>query len=170
MTIYMDVAQELLNCYDVALTDPSFPATPATICLRHGDSVSPLLGTQTDECCSGLAWVRIKSVSPLRSETLPGCPSAERRVVLELGGVHCLPWGTTEAPPACDQWTAVALLADAYHDAMEKALCCLRGALTRDQAEQIEAGEYVPTGPDANCVGGTMEVIVETSCGCGVTT
>jgi hypothetical protein len=53
---------------------------------------------------------------------------------------------------------------------MEAALCCLRGSLSRDDAEQIEAGMYEPVGPDANCVGGTMEVIVETSCGCGVTT
>jgi len=166
----MDVAQELLNCYSTALNTLPAADVPGTICLRHGDGVAPLLGTQADECCSGLAWVRIKSVEPLRSESLPGCPSAERRVILEMGAVHCLPWGTTEAPPTCEQWTDVALRADAYHGAMEAALCCLRGSLSRDDAEQIEAGVYEPTGPDANCVGGTMEVIVETSCGCGVTT
>lgn len=167
MTVYMDVAQELLTCYEGALTAPGFPNPPASVCLRHGDQVVPSLGTQADECCSGLAWVRIVTVEPLPDALPnPGCITSERRVTLEMGAVHCLPWGTTEAPATCEQWTAVALQADAYHNAMEQALCCLRGELSKDVAEQIVPGAYLPTGPDANCVGGTMQVVIDTSCGC----
>lgn len=175
MTVYMDAAQELLECYRAQLQAPGFPGPPPdeNICLRHGEFVAPLLGTTADECCSGLAWVRIVSVEPLRDDIdLPsGCVSAERRVTLEMGGVHCLPWGTLEAPPTCAQWTAVALKADAFHDAMEKAVCCLAPILdTSGAAELVAAGVYEPTGPDGNCIGGTMQVIVETSCtSCGGT-
>lgn len=175
MTVYMDAAQELLECYRTALQAPGFPGPPPdeNICLRHGEFVAPLLGTHADECCSGLAWVRIVRVEPLRgTDNLPpGCVSSERRVVLELGSAHCLPWGTVEEPPTCAQWTDVALKADAFHDAMERAVCCVAPILvTGGTAEVVAAGDYVPTGPDGNCIGGTMEVIVETSCtSCGGT-
>lgn len=167
----MDVAQQLLECYRAELEAVDFPNPPPdeNICLRHGEQVAPSLGTGSDECCSGLAWVRVATVEPLRDAGDGGsrCVTSERRVTLEMGAAHCMPWGTTEAGPTCEQWTAVALQADAYHGAMERALCCLRSTLSRDQAEVITPGAYAPFGPDANCVGGTMQVIVETSCGCG---
>lgn len=169
MTIYMDAAQALLECYREALQTPGFPSPPPDekICLRHGESVAPLLGTMEDECCTGLAWVRIVNVLPLRdNDPSNECVTSERRITLEMGSAHCLPWGTVEAPATCAQWTAVALQADAYHGAMEAALCCFREAMTDDEVEAMVPGEYVPVGPDANCVGGTMQVIIETSCGC----
>jgi hypothetical protein len=169
MTVYMDVAQAVLECYRDALEADTFPSTPATICLRHGDQVTPSLGTQSDECCSGIAWVRVQDVSPLRAreDVSARCVSSERVVTLELGSAHCLPFGTTEAPPTCDQWTDVALLGDAYHGAMEEAVCCAYGDLLADfRVERVTVGEYLPTGPDGNCVGGTMQVIIETNCGC----
>lgn len=169
MTRYMDAAQELLECYRDALQAPGFPdpIPDEKICLRHGEFVAPSLGTQEDECCTGLAWVRIVNVEPLRDPVgLPqGCVTSERRVELEMGGVHCLPWGTVEAPPTCAQWTDVALRADAFHDAMEKALCCFAAvADAQNLAESVTAGIYEPSGPDGNCIGGTMRVFVETSC------
>lgn len=173
MTVYMDAAQELLECYRTALQAPGFPGPPPdeNICLRHGEFVAPLLGTHEDECCSGLAWVRIVDVDPIEDNFAPNCPSFGRLVTLEMGSAHCLPWGTVEAPPTCAQWTDVALKADAFHDAMERALCCVVPILTTSGvAEKVTAGLYEPTGPDGNCIGGRMQVIVETSCtSCGGT-
>lgn len=173
MTVYMDAAQELLECYRAALQDPEFPEPPPDekICLRHGESVAPLLGTMEDECCTGLAWVRIVDVEPFRDDTPAGCLSSERRVTLEMGSAHCLPWGTVEAPATCAQWTAVALKADAYHGAMEAALCCVVPILSAfSWVDNVTAGLYEPTGPDGNCIGGTMRVTVDTNCSpCGGT-
>lgn len=169
MTVYMDVAQSLLECYRTALEARAEP--PAKISLRHGEVVTPQLGTNEDECCSGVAWVRIVSVERLRDldDFNSHCAGAERRVTLEMGAASCLPWGTTQAPITADQWDAVAARQDVYHDAMEAALCCAWSDLARELGTQAVAGPYEPGGPDGNCVSGTMQVIVDTNCGCSRT-
>lgn len=169
MSVYMDAAQVLLSCYRTALENRANP--PAKISLRHGDVVTPQFGTQEDECCSGVAWVRIVTVERLRDITdqTSVCAGAERRVTLEMGAASCLPFGTTENPISAAQWEDVALQQDVYHDAMESALCCAWEDLTGSLGHAAFAGLYEPGGPDGNCVSGTMQVIVETSCGCSRT-
>lgn len=169
MTIHMTHALTLLECFRTALEDNG--DAPATICLRHGDQVNPSLGSSTDECCNGLAWVRIVSVEALRTRDDPSvrCLRSERILTLEMGAVRCLPFGTVQAPPTCDQWTSVAILADEDHGAMEAALCCAYNDLSEQGFRTVVAGPYEPTGPDGNCIGGTMRVVVETDCGCTAT-
>lgn len=169
MSVYLDAAQSLLECYRTALQVRANP--PAKISLRHGADVTPQLGTQEDECCSGVAWVRIVTVERLRDFADPNsmCAGAERRLTLEMGAASCLPFGTVENPITADQWDAVAAQQDVYHDAMESALCCAYEDLTESLGHAAYAGVYEPGGPDGNCVSGTMQVIVETSCGCSRT-
>lgn len=166
MTVYMDAAQSLLECYRTALL--AGPNAPAKISLRHGDQVTPQFGTTEDECCTGVAWVRIVTVERLRDigDDTSHCAGAERRVTLEMGAASCLPWGTTQAPISADQWDTVAVQQDAYHDAMEQALCCAWEDLAENLGTAAHAGPYEPLGPDGNCVSGTMQVIVDTNCGC----
>lgn len=159
-------ALTLLECFRTELE--ARPTPPSQICLRHGAQVNPSLGTTEDECCSGLAWVRIVNVVAMRDRTdlNAACLNHERVVTLEMGAVRCMPWGTVQAPPTCAQWTDVASLADQDHDAMEAALCCAFNDLSEDGAFRVVAGSYEPTGPDGNCIGGVMTVEVETDCGC----
>jgi hypothetical protein len=167
VSILYDYAEALRACLDTAYDTVLPEAKPAQICLRHGQQVIPSLGTTTDECCNGLAWVRLASVEPLMDVTDPNamCTSSQRRVTYELGAVRCLPWGTKEAPPTCAQWTEVAMLTDGDREAMEAAICCARPILGGGY-RPVLAGVYQPYGPDANCVGGTQLVTVEVDCGC----
>lgn len=162
----MEHAAVLLDCYTTALE--ARPNVPGVISLRHGEEVFPLLGTQTDECCTGLAWVRIVTVEGrfTREDLNARCLAASRVVTLEMGIARCMPWGTVETPPTADQWNTVALQQDEDHHAMEAALCCAWDSLSGGGAFPARAGLYEPTGPDGNCIGGAMQVVIETDCGC----
>lgn len=168
MTVYMDAANSLLECYRSALTALPAAIVPAKISLRHGDQVIPDIGTAEDECCTGVAWVRVVSVERARArdDAASMCAGAERVLTLEMGAVSCKPFGTVQSPISADAWDVLAVQQDAYHGAMEAALCCAWDDLANTLGWSAVAGPYEPGGPDGNCVSGTMQVIVETSCGC----
>lgn len=171
MSIAMTLAQELLACLATSMSEAGgHPHPPASVCLRAGERVNPSLGSNTDECCSGLAWVRIARVENIRlgDDVARSCISSQRRLTLELGAARCLPWGTVQAPPTCDQWTDVALLADADYTAMEQALCCFYADARANGGHVVSFNDYEQTGPDGNCVGGVMTIQLETDCGCSV--
>jgi hypothetical protein len=56
------VAQELLTCFTAQLGQLASP--PKYIQMRVGQETGPLLGANVDECCAGLAWVRIANIYP----------------------------------------------------------------------------------------------------------
>lgn len=168
MTHAITLAQELLDCLQTALLAGPNPPPADKIMLRAGAEVTPLLGTGTDECCTGLGWVRVAGVSGVRQlgEQLNGsCFQAERVVTLELGAARCAPAAPVSGVPTEDQWTQAALQLDADHGAMEAAVCCAFGSTEGTPAEEVQVGEYRPFGVDGNCIGGTMEVrITVTNC------
>ena len=132
--------------------------------------MAPMLSTAEDECCPGLAWVRIAGIEPADAFTLPNpqCINHMRSVTLELGVVRCMPTPGPGSMVTCDQWTAKALQIDSDYEAMEAAVCCLS-----DQADELMGdadvvpGPYTPTGPDGNCIGGTLTITTVFACACG---
>lgn len=172
MTVALPLAQTLLQCLEDSLTvNP-----PAQICLRAGEAVTPQLSTTEDECCSGLAWVRIASVSPLvlrgQEDLTFGCVNHMRTTTLEMGVVRCMPTPDADTLVTCDQWTALTAQMEADHTAMEAALCCLRGVVTGGTVPAITdialyPGEYEPRGPEGRCLGATMTITAEHGCACG---
>lgn len=170
MSAPMTAAQFLLECLRTALL--SRPAPPPTdkIMLRAGAEVTPLLGTLTDECCTGLAWVRIAGVEANQRfadfERSGTCFTHTRTATLEMGVVRCAPMTPKETVPGADAWTATALQVDSDYEAMEAALCCAYGDLEVLGDNPPVIGQYEPLGVDGNCIGGTMTVVVEVSCGC----
>jgi hypothetical protein len=166
----VEYAQILLTCLREALDAGPNPIAPEHVCLRFGQEVRPQLGTQTDECCSGLAWVRVVEVDPIGSPDDLGsnnCPiTSGRRLLLETGTARCIPFGTVQAPTSCDAWTEAALKMDADHAAMEAALCCFRDTV-QDIVDNVFPGIYNTLGPDGNCILGTLGVSVDYDCGCG---
>jgi hypothetical protein len=165
-------AQQLLECLREAVQDGPAPIADEYVCLRFGNQVNPTLGTLTDECCTGLAWVRVVQVDGLADPSAPdynACLFSERRLTLEMGTARCIPYGTVEAGPTCDQWTAAALEMDADHAAMEEALCCFREVVAGQPyaPDVISVGTYEPFGPDGNCISGTLQITLDYSCACG---
>lgn len=165
MTNAITLAQELLACLQTALLAGPNPPPANKIMLRAGGEVTPLLSTTTDECCTGLGWVRIQSLSGVKqlgdADAVSGCFAQERTLTLELGVARCAPVGDVSTIPGEDEWTAVALQLDADMGAMEQAVCCAFGDLDTDPpspAIEVAVGSYQPFGVDGNCIGGTMTV------------
>jgi hypothetical protein len=167
----VEYAQILLTCLREELDGGPNPIVSERVCLRFGQEVRPSLGTQTDECCSGLAWVRVVEQDPLNSPDDLGsnnCPiTSGRRLILEMGTARCIPFGTVQAPATCDQWTEAALKMDADHAAMEAALCCFGDAVADlPGVDNVFPLIYNPFGPDGNCILGTLQVSLDYDCGC----
>lgn len=169
MTNAIVLAQELLTCLQAALLAGPNPPSADKVMLRAGGEVTPLLGTGTDECCTGLGWVRIAGISgvrQLRDLDNVACFQQERTLTLEMGVARCAPSAPISTVPTEDQWSASALQLDADQGAMEAAVCCAFGVLDGTAAEEVAVGEYQPFGVDGNCIGGTMTVSIAMSACC----
>lgn len=167
MSYAFTVAQELLACLNTALQ--ARPAPPANIMLRPGEEVTPLLSKTGDECCQGLAWVRVSGavVSPSFDERASGtCAIQSRRYTLEMGVVRCAPTPGVSEVPTADQWNTLAAQLDSDLDAMEAALCCVETFVKSRGLFPPTFGEYSPIGQDGNCIGGTVTIELEADCGC----
>lgn len=163
------LAQELLECLRTALNARPEPPPEDRICLRAGGAVAPMLATTTDECCSGLAWVRVVGTTVADGFNIsPNCITHMRTLTLEMGVVRCFPTPGASGIVSCDQWTAKALQLDSDYEAMEAALCCaVADARNMMGDPDFVPGEYVPAGPDGNCIGGTLTITVNFACACG---
>lgn len=170
MTRPAEFAQILLQCLNEQIEASAFPIPEEKVCLRFGDRVNPTLGTGEDECCTGLAWVRVASVDSLADPDGEGnCVSTARRITLELGTARCVPFGDVSKGPTCDAWTAVALKMDSDHGAMEAAICCASEAFSVLAYDpRTVPGTYTPSGPDGNCVSGTLTMTIDYDCGCAL--
>lgn len=171
MTHAMTLAQELLACLQTRLLASPYPILAEHVMLRAGAQVTPLLGTNDDECCRGLGWVRIASITGVRDlgerENVT-CFQQERTLTLEMGVVRCAPTSDTSSVPTEDQWTDAALKLDSDQGDMEAAICCAFGDIEGSPAEEVSVGEYQPLGVDGNCIGGTMTVLIRMTACCPV--
>lgn len=170
MTTAITLAQELLACLQANLGTSPYPIAPEHVMLRAGSEVTPLLGTNDDECCRGLGWVRIAGISGVRqlgdSDNV-ACFGQERTLTLEMGVARCAPSSDVQTVPTEDQWTSVALKLDEDQGDMEAAICCAFRTDPENRAvEEIAVGEYQPFGVDGNCIGGTMQVLIRMSACC----
>lgn len=162
MTTALTLATDLLTCLQTALLAGPNPPPENKIMLRAGGEVTPLLALGTDECCTGLGWVRIAGISGARTidDPLIRCFTNERILTLELGVARCAPMGTVQDVPSEDDWTASATQLDADQGAMEEAICCAFAAVPELNGAVAAVGEYAPFGVDGNCIGGTMTVLM----------
>jgi len=169
----VEYAQILLGCLGAEISTGPYPIDDAYVCLRFGGDVAPMLGTETDECCTGLVWVRVAGASRIGPEgddpQFNVCLHPGRRLTLEMGTARCIPYGTVQRPTSCEEWTEAALKMDADHQAMEAALCCFRAAVSAMPyaPHAIVATEYQPSGPDGNCILATLQLTLDYSCRCG---
>ena len=169
MTNAIVIAQDLLACLQARLAASPYPILAEHVMLRAGEQVTPLIGTTDDECCRGLGWVRIASITGVRQlDDLNNvtCFSQERTLTLELGVARCAPSLDTATVPTEEQWTDAALKLDSDQGDMEAAICCAFGDLEGTAAEEVAVGEYRPFGVDGNCIGGTMQVLIRMTACC----
>ncbi|TXS16338.1 hypothetical protein EAO70_12935 [Streptomyces sp. adm13(2018)] len=171
MTQAMELAQILLGCLETQLQAPHpWPVPEDRVMLRAGEQVIPLASTSTDECCTGLGYVRIAGIQGVRDVTdrmaASGCFMAERLLTLELGVYRCIPTPAAGAIVTAEQWSEAALKLDADWQAMEAAVCCAFDDPDSLRIGPVAVGLYEPIGPDANCIGGktTVNIVMEACC------
>ena len=163
--IGMPAAQELLACFTTQLSHLASP--PKLIQLRLGQETGPLIGPNTDECCSGLAWVRIDSIFPSwdsfpsPDDTWTPCGPFAYGVRLEMGIAFCMPWSTSDDtldnidPPSSADWATAAATQMVHQTLMRRtAACCWRPTQRR------AVGAWSPLPVEGGCTGGKLLVTV----------
>src|SRR5687768_14387744 len=95
-----DLANTLLDCLTEALA--ANPNPPLRACLRVGEEVAQDISLYEDDCCEGLAYVKVNTMYP--SDNFPdpqerprgNCLTESWVVDLEMGVFRCAPTGTAE--------------------------------------------------------------------------
>lgn len=176
MTLIRPLAQTLRDCLEESLGDRPNPLPAERVQVRFGAEIFPDRSVPQDECCPGIAWVRPVSSEPRFNldDDAGHCVASLRRSILELTVYRCMPTPGPGELVTRDQWDAVFIQAESDHSAIEAALCCFSDVLFAPQEVPAVPGvllmaamEWTPIGPDANCVGQAMQVMVEHGCACG---
>lgn len=165
------VAQQLLTCLTSQLSQ--LPRPPKYTQLRVGQETGPLIGANVDECCAGLAWVRIANIFPswdnfpAADNTWLPCGPLAYAVVLEMGVAFCMPWSDSsdtfdnEDPPSTADWATAAATQMQHQTLMRRAAaCCWRPTQRR------AVGEWSPLPVEGGCTGGKMLVTVSVPAPC----
>lgn len=170
-TLLLPYANSLLACLCAATTANAtvdMPA-PGLCCLRAGESVAlDITDAQVDECCLGVAYVRIDNFYPTGGEASPfpspssdfplnACAPYAWGLQMEMGIYRCLPGRT------CEDWffTSSRQMLDAK--SMRDALCCFMAPL---DPQSVSVTPWQSKGAEGGCIGGTMNVtVMVTNCG-----
>lgn len=165
------VAAELLACFTEKLQTLVDP--PAFIQMRVGQETGPLIGPGVDECCAGLAWVRVVEVYPSwdsfpqADNTWLPCGPLAYAVVLEMGMAFCMPWSDSDGsfenvdPPSTADWaTAHATQMRDQTLMRQTAACCFRPTQRR------AVGSWTSLPVEGGCTGGKLTVTVSVPAPC----
>lgn len=149
------------------------PDPPRYIRMHVGASFSAGASQNEDECCEGVAWVRLVEHfltdgqgAPFPEEAVgaSACEAYSIAVVLELGRARCGPvQGLTDGSiVTADQWRELARAVNADRAALVRAVCCLR-----PDRKDVIIGQYSPLETEGNCAGGVLQVTVRiNNCDC----
>jgi hypothetical protein len=165
------LAMRLLVCLADQVAQLEKP--PANVMLRSGSQVNFLLSLTKNECCSGLAWVRVSSIVPSsggNGQNFPSqditpqrCGTMRYAVELEMGVVRCAPVATATAIPSDDRWNISAADTLADFAAMDRAICCFLDGFPG----LALPGAWTPLAVQGMCVGGTMTITASADpCNC----
>lgn len=153
------LAMRLLVCLDGQVVQLEKP--PAHTMLRSGTQVNYLMSLTRNECCEGLAWVRVAQVVPSSGNNWPAqditpnrCGTQRYAVELEMGIVRCAPVATAQAIPSDDRWNISAIDTLADFAAMDRAVCCFLDGFNGLMLQ----GPWNPIAVQGMCVGGTMTI------------
>jgi len=128
------IATAALACLSDAVN--ANPNPPLNICFRPATEIAHDLGSLSDLCCEGLAYVAVGDVWPSASsfpendivrQTEGFCPPPAWGVEFQLGVLRCIPaLDDSGNAPTCEEETQ-AFLDDLNDiDALQRAACCLR--------------------------------------------
>lgn len=161
----LPVANQLLSCLCTAVLRN--PKPPRECGFRVGETGDPLAGIQEDECCGGLAFLRLSRIYP--STNIPNqnpdpiiC-SLLWAAEFEMGIWRCVDVGTMMAPPTQQQWNEVNT--DQLNDfaSIRDALCCYYNwSQQTNQGPVVSIEEWAPKGdPEGGCYGSSITISIQ---------
>lgn len=175
MTIVDLVATPLAMRLLVCLSEQAklLEKPPKDVMLRSGNQVNFLMSLTKNECCNGLAWVRVAGIVPssgANGQNFPSqdltpqkCGTARYAVELEMGIVRCAPVATAQAIPSDDIWNISAVDTLADFAAMDRAICCFLDGF----GGIALPGAWTPLAVQGMCVGGVMTLTASANpCNC----
>lgn len=162
-TTFEDTLVAVRNCLCDALSTSSVP--PAICCITAGRPVIV-------ECCQGIAWVRMVNAYPTtafpsQDRTPSNCVPPAWALVVEVGVARCVPQPCGELSPACceTELDVAMLLLEDFAAIRRMVTCCLPPEIRPDE---IVAGAWTVTDPEAGCVSGSMQLTIRVldACAC----
>jgi len=160
--IIKPAAWQLLACLDEAV-QRLLPEElrPKAVGLRPGQSIALLIAQYGNECCSGLAWVRAGGATPIPADidSQRGCGISAFRIPFEIGIARCAPLSDGTNLITSDVWDGKTELT---YDDFSVMLCAYRCMVTnwKDQGSVLLGG-WTPLAVQGQCMGGTLQVTVE---------
>lgn len=161
--IVWPVLDAMLECL---ITTFELEASPPGIIRHHfgsGTAVAQIAPDGSDnECCDGLAWVRVAGVYPAGGDGLNPYASAsscfaDMAVPIEIGAVRCWPAAGQFATP--EDWALTTELCTLDAAALRRAVnCCFIPG--NESRWQVVMGRWNPVGVTGQCVGGIQALTV----------
>lgn len=170
-TLIKPYADRLLVCLATQMGRHESP--PAKVEFRVGSAASAVIGPDEDECCAGLAWVRLAGAQP-GGEQPPG-PQTELRncgpynwiLTFELGVARCMAWGSGVdglEPPTSAQWAQALNFQEQDFVAVTSAVqCCLSSG-----TDHYAIGAWQPTDVEGGCTASALSVTILANRPCAV--
>jgi hypothetical protein len=164
-------AHRMLACLDEQRLKMDADVRPKLIGLRPGSVMDLLLSMESDECCRGIAWVRVDAAFPSLTNfpnpdlsPMQRCGVQQWAVRLEIGIARCAPTPGARTLVSSDTWNNSA---DQIYDdfaVLDKAICCFTDGYKRAWV----AGQWSPLPVSGRCMGGSMQLTVAVpACNCG---
>lgn len=166
MTTYPDArvrpaAELLMSC--LAAEAAASPSPPGTISYRLGVTGEPLAGTIVDECCNGLAFVRVSTMTPSWSTPTPNATPIRCglawQIEFEIGIWRCVPIGSAEVPPDSLDWLAAQNQMFDDMLTLRAAACCFVGK--REPGTVVYSDISPKDDPEGGCFGVSMTLLVD---------
>jgi hypothetical protein len=132
-TMVMPVLNAALACLEGL--GPIWPNAPALFELRSGNSFTASADSTLDECCAGIAWVRLGTGwptdnFPVQKIDVGEATETDWAFQLEFGIQRCIPTQGDDGMPGSvvtrAQWAATVQQEADDASMLRKALCCLR--------------------------------------------
>lgn len=148
---------------------------PASFQIRPGASFVAYPDSTSDECCSGIAWVRPGAMwetdnFPVQRTGADKIEPAYYAVQIELGVLRCLPTigdnpaDGPDAKPTKAQWLEATQEAMDDAAALRRVVCCLREIY---HVDAVVAGQINPLENEANCAGTSLVITMRVpACDC----
>lgn len=174
--------RQVLACMATELAE--VPSPPAHYRVVPNTEVYPALGvdgqsgaTVLDECCEGVAWVRLangpypSAEFPAEEAWYPDFPTS-LAITVEMGVLRCGGGPGVELAPTDAQWGADAQAVEDDKAALRRAYCCIQALIAGNGTTLMQdvvygPGRWEPAQGEGNCMGGSLQVTIQLPYCCG---